>query len=176
LIQLLWDVADDPRGGLRWCLSKLRPLVNDAAVTRLDADRLDVRFQPGDAVIDCQALQEIGSGNDLARHPTPGLEKAAALFRGEFLEGLEFPDFHAFHAWLVAMRQETRRSRQRILEALVTRLEDTPQPHFHTPSPWSNAIPGTPRHKRAWRVCWSAPTPRRCTSIARLRRHGSKRQ
>ena len=28
LCELFWDVADDPKNELRWCLSKLRPLVN----------------------------------------------------------------------------------------------------------------------------------------------------
>ena len=29
LCELFWDVADDPKSELRWCLSKLRPLVED---------------------------------------------------------------------------------------------------------------------------------------------------
>ena len=39
LSQLLWDVADDPRGGLRWCLSKLRGLVDEPGHTRVVADQ-----------------------------------------------------------------------------------------------------------------------------------------
>src|ERR1700732_2774780 len=39
LCELLWDVADDPRSELRWCLSKLRPLVDAPTTTRLIADR-----------------------------------------------------------------------------------------------------------------------------------------
>ncbi len=27
LCEVFWDLADDPRGGLRWSLSKLRPLL-----------------------------------------------------------------------------------------------------------------------------------------------------
>ena len=30
LCDLLWDVPNDPRGELRWCLSKLRGLLDDA--------------------------------------------------------------------------------------------------------------------------------------------------
>ncbi len=29
LCELFWDLPDDPRGALRWSLSKLRPIVND---------------------------------------------------------------------------------------------------------------------------------------------------
>ena len=39
LCELFWDVPDDPRGALRWSLSKLRPLVDEAGETRLHADR-----------------------------------------------------------------------------------------------------------------------------------------
>src|SRR5882672_12434018 len=42
LFELLWDVADDPRSELRWCLSKLRPLVDGPTTKRLIADRKQV--------------------------------------------------------------------------------------------------------------------------------------
>jgi DNA-binding SARP family transcriptional activator len=35
LCNLLWDVTDDPRGALRWSLSKLRKQVDDDGATRL---------------------------------------------------------------------------------------------------------------------------------------------
>ncbi len=36
LCEIFWDVPDDPRGALRWSLSKIRPLVDDPAHPRLD--------------------------------------------------------------------------------------------------------------------------------------------
>jgi DNA-binding SARP family transcriptional activator len=42
LCELLWDVADNPRSELRWCLSKLRPLVDGPTAARLIADRKQV--------------------------------------------------------------------------------------------------------------------------------------
>jgi hypothetical protein len=39
LCELFWDVADDSRSELRWCLSKLRPMVDAPTTTRLIADR-----------------------------------------------------------------------------------------------------------------------------------------
>src|SRR5215831_17640757 len=35
LCELLWDVADDPRSELRWCLTKLRTVIDDAGRRRL---------------------------------------------------------------------------------------------------------------------------------------------
>src|SRR3954451_10158334 len=56
LCELLWDVADDPRSELRWCLSKLRPLVNGPAATRLIADRERVRIDTSSLDIDAVSL------------------------------------------------------------------------------------------------------------------------
>src|SRR6516165_5634478 len=35
LCELFWDVADDPKSELRWCLSKLRLLIYGPTTTRL---------------------------------------------------------------------------------------------------------------------------------------------
>jgi DNA-binding SARP family transcriptional activator len=42
LCELFWDVANDPKSELRWCLSKLRPLVDGPTTTRVIADREQV--------------------------------------------------------------------------------------------------------------------------------------
>ncbi|TIX64605.1 MAG: alpha/beta hydrolase, partial [Mesorhizobium sp.] len=39
LCEMFWDVPDDPRGALRWSLSKLRQILNADGETRLAADR-----------------------------------------------------------------------------------------------------------------------------------------
>lgn len=56
LCELFWDVADDPKSELRWCLSKLRPLVNGPAATRLIADREQVRIDTSSLDIDAISL------------------------------------------------------------------------------------------------------------------------
>ena len=40
LCAMLWPVPDDPRAALRWSLTRLRPLVDDPAFTRIIADRM----------------------------------------------------------------------------------------------------------------------------------------
>ncbi|WP_417622123.1 alpha/beta fold hydrolase [Parasphingorhabdus sp.] len=39
LCEIFWDIPDDPRASLRWSLSKLRAIVDDADVRRIVADR-----------------------------------------------------------------------------------------------------------------------------------------
>src|SRR4051794_17180622 len=57
LCELLWDVADDPRSELRWCLTKLRSLVDCPVATRLIADRKQVQIA-ADA-LDVDALRVV---------------------------------------------------------------------------------------------------------------------
>lgn len=123
LCALLWDVTDDPRGALRWSLSKLRPLVDEPGRPRILADRDSVGFDPGDALVDFAWVRQ------QMRAPAPSLDTLrdlAAVFRGEFLEGLELPEFHDFQAWCVALREEARALHVTVLNALVQALRAEP--------------------------------------------------
>lgn len=125
LCELLWEIPDDPRGSLRWSLSKLRRLVDDAERRRIVADRLSVRFDAADAAVDVAALKAlVESGVDEV--PIEVLEKAAARYRGNFLEGLELSNFHHFHAWCMAERELVSRAQAAVLGALVERLAPEP--------------------------------------------------
>src|SRR5215813_3374202 len=87
LCELLWDVADDPRSELRWCLSKIRSLIDTPTGPRLVADRQRVRIDARSLDIDAIAVTCVPPTtlNDMA---LPELQSLRALFRGEFLEGL----------------------------------------------------------------------------------------
>ena len=91
LCSLLWDLPDDPRGALRWSLSKLRGLVNEPGGARIVADRETVRFDPRGAHIDIVDLRRRASGG-LETAATEDLASLADGFGGEFLAGLELPD------------------------------------------------------------------------------------
>lgn len=125
LCALLWDGPDDPRAALRWSLTKLRPLLDDPGAQRLHADREHVSFEAGDATVD---LHEVRAALGLrpAEAPLPALRAAAAHFRGSFLEGLELPGCHLFHAWWVGEREEMHRLHLGVRAALIARLTDEP--------------------------------------------------
>jgi hypothetical protein len=79
LCELFWDVADDPRSELRWCLCKLRPLVDAPTTTRLIADRERVEIDTNALDIDAIALARSaqttltgGSPRDLPRRVSRG--------------------------------------------------------------------------------------------------------
>ena len=64
LCDLLWEGPDDPRAALRWSLTKIRPLLNDAATPRLLADRDRVAFEARDTEIDAVRVRAL-LGSDL---------------------------------------------------------------------------------------------------------------
>jgi DNA-binding SARP family transcriptional activator len=118
LCELLWDVPNDPRGELRWCLSKLRSLVGAARVdTKDDAVRLDLAGCVVDALDIARATQA-----GLEALSPERLQELVGLFAGDFLEGLEIDRNPAFNGWLVAQRRRFRGCHTALLEQLVRRL------------------------------------------------------
>lgn len=125
LTALLWDVADDPRGALRWSLSKLRALVDDEGATRIVADRESIRLEARGAHVDLWEVRQVAARPE--EQTTEALERAASRFRGELLEGLELEEFEEFQSWCVALREEARRARAAIASALVARHASDPE-------------------------------------------------
>ncbi len=133
LCDLLWDGPDDPRASLRWSLTKLRPLVDDPPLQRLAADRERVSFDPLQCEIDVTRVRELLACG-IAEAPVAALEEAAALLRGEFLDGLELPGCYRFHHWSMALREQYGGLRSSVLQALLERLSADPEralPHAH---------------------------------------------
>ncbi|WFU78652.1 tetratricopeptide repeat protein [Bradyrhizobium sp. CIAT3101] len=117
LCELLWDVADDPRGELRWCLTKLRSLVDCPVTTRLIADRKQVQIE-ADA-LDVDALRVVRETQaTLSSGSTSDLRSLLALFRGDFLEGLSVERAPSFENWLAGQRHRFGQLRQQLLERL----------------------------------------------------------
>src|SRR3954466_13749546 len=61
LCELLWDVPNDPRGELRWCLSKIRGLLDDRGCRRVlthgDTVQLDLSQCPVDVLHVLRAVE-----------------------------------------------------------------------------------------------------------------------
>jgi len=121
LCEFLWDIPDDPRGALRWSLTKLRSLVNDANHERIIADRDYVSFDSQGVAVDLLAIRhELAGGPESLS--TQRLAKLAKLFNGDVLEGLSITDNQDFESWLLTERDTARRTRASLLRVLVERL------------------------------------------------------
>ncbi len=122
LCELLWEMPDDPRGSLRWSLSKIRRLVDDDETTRIQADRSNVDLDSSSLSIDSKQLNLLANGN-LAESTLADLQHAAEEFNGEFLAGLELANFHEFSSWCLAHREQAERDRVSLLCELLRRKE-----------------------------------------------------
>ena len=123
LCSLFWDLPDDPRGALRWSLSRLRPLLDDPGRSRIVADRERVRVDLSGAQLDLRIARSIRPADAQLGE----LRAAADLFRGDLLEGLELVDAFRFQAWCTARREEARKLHAQILRALVAGLSAQPE-------------------------------------------------
>src|SRR3954469_4111375 len=123
LCALLWDAPDDPKGALRWSLSKLRSLVNDPDQVRILATRELVTFEPKGAHIDLVSVKTRLEGGT-AEVDSQALKDLEAEFRGDFLEGLELSNCPDFEIWRIAVREEARMLHRRLLSALIERHAD----------------------------------------------------
>jgi DNA-binding SARP family transcriptional activator len=119
--ELLWDVPNDPRGELRWCLSKIRGLVDEKDRKRVIADGTSIRLDLTDCRVDTA---------EVTHAPEHGIQKLgvdrqkelAALFAGELLEGLEIARSPMFDAWIIAERRRFRAIHAVLLENLARSL------------------------------------------------------
>ena len=125
LCELFWQVPDDPRGSLRWSLSKLRSIVNDSEVERIVADRERVQFNDADVSIDIAAIEKAVSGGPSAL-TQDDLDAMANAFTGDLLEGLDFSGQPDFETWRLAQQERARNAQRQVLRALTEKLAGDP--------------------------------------------------
>ena len=123
LCEMFWDVPNDPRGELRWCLSKLRGVLDEAGHKRVRADKDFVAIETASIEVDVLAVGQAIEGV-LADGDVPALDRLAAALDDEFLQGLAADRIPLFEAWLLAQREQCRAWHLRALNRLGTLLED----------------------------------------------------
>jgi DNA-binding SARP family transcriptional activator/TolB-like protein len=121
LCEMFWDAADDPRRELRWCLSKLRQLVDDPPKVRLVADRQNVAIDLSSLHVDAVRIGRLMQSLPAAATPEH-LMALRSQFRGEFLEGLSLDGAPLFDNWLAGERHRFDRLHLELLDRLSTAL------------------------------------------------------
>ncbi|BCG93278.1 transcriptional regulator [Mesorhizobium sp. 131-2-1] len=118
LCELLWDVPNDPRGELRWCLSKLRGALDEPGLHRIETEGDTVALRLANVSVDAvEAAAAVAEGIE-----TLGLERLRTLshlFAGDFLDGLELDRSPHFNSWLTAQRRRFRSCHVAVLEHLI---------------------------------------------------------
>jgi pimeloyl-ACP methyl ester carboxylesterase/DNA-binding SARP family transcriptional activator len=122
LCELLWEVPDDPRGALRWSLSKLRPLVNEESIERLSADRERVAFEQNGAVVDFLRTEEACTAG-LQHLSRDELVELCNVCSGALLAGLDLPSQPAYESWRLGQQEKARRLHLRVIDELIVRTD-----------------------------------------------------
>jgi DNA-binding SARP family transcriptional activator len=83
LCELLGDVPNDPRGELRWSLSKIRSLIDAPDQRRVNTQADAIRLDLADCFVD--AIEVAKAAQAIASTDPERLQELAALFAGDFL-------------------------------------------------------------------------------------------
>jgi DNA-binding SARP family transcriptional activator/TolB-like protein len=130
LCDLLWDVPQDPRGELRWCLSKIRGLVDQPDRGRVETPADTIRLDLSGCHVDAVEISRAVTAG-IERLSAERLTTLSAMFAGDFLDGLEIDRSPMFDTWLTAQRRHFRGCRVAVLEHLVQSVpEDEAFPHL----------------------------------------------
>lgn len=121
LCDLLWDVPNDPRGELRWCLSKLRGVLDGPGRRRVVSASGDrIALDLSDCFVDALDVDSVVKAG-VEQATSERLGELRERFAGELLEGLQIDGNPAFGGWLSAQRQRYRAMHITVLAELAGR-------------------------------------------------------
>jgi len=122
ICEIFWDVPNDPRGSLRWSLSKVREVFKRSATNPVVASRNTISLRAQSIELDLRSVKAI-SHRELDALAVADLENLVTLFRGGFLDDLSLPRCPKFEAWRVSWISELNLLKTRILRTLINRLD-----------------------------------------------------
>ncbi|WP_300055033.1 alpha/beta fold hydrolase [uncultured Roseobacter sp.] len=122
LCELFWDLPDDPRGSLRWALSKLRPAVDGTEEAHIVADRERVAFSGGATEVDLLAIRA-RLLDEPPFLPPEDLREMAAQLEQPLLDGLAQAGAEDFQLWLASEREDALLLRRNVLRRLALHPE-----------------------------------------------------
>ena len=140
LCEIFWDVPDDPRGELRWCLSKLRGILDEPDQRRVITTGGTVALDLADCTLDVADIAA-ADRKGMSTLAADALEALSELFAGDFLEGLEVERSPEFDSWLAAQRRRFRHCHAAVLECLAASVAgdgDKALPHLES---WVHVAP-----------------------------------
>src|SRR5215475_4629327 len=144
LCEMFWEIPDDPRGALRWSLSRIRQIVGSGDESCVRADRNTVFLDPTGFDCDFRLIASL-TPEALDRLDTAYLDAIVASFQGDFLEDLYLPHCPEFEAWRVAHADQATVLRLRALRLLLERTRGDPQRALRHAHMLQALVPDEPR-------------------------------
>ena len=140
LCEMFWDLPDDPRGSLRWALTKLRQVVDRGGVRRIIADRERVELRLDDVQVPLRKTWE-RLFDDPPFIPPPELREMAEHFEQPFLDGLDTAGTEAFQFWLASERDDVHVMHLNVLRRLALHPEVSPDEALKWVRLWQEQTP-----------------------------------
>jgi DNA-binding SARP family transcriptional activator len=138
LCEVFFEDPDNPRGELRWSLSKIRALAGGSIAIVTEQNLVSV---PSDGLaVDLARVRDACSAG-VETLETSLLEELASLFHGELLDGLDLSSCHRFHQWCLGEREAARALRASILRVLVARSDRPPETALRYARSWLEIEP-----------------------------------
>ncbi len=138
LCELFWDAPDDPRGALRWSLSKLRGALNGPDKACLVADRERVSIDTSQITVD--VLEATRLASDKAATAL-ALTDAWNACMQPLLADCELPNSASFSAWLERERMGLARLRAKLARRLALMAELPPDETARWARAWLDDAP-----------------------------------
>lgn len=140
LCELLWDIPNDPRGELRWSLSKARAVLDEPGRRRIRTARDTVWLDLADCRVD---VIDVGRATrrGIDTLGTEELRALASQFAGDFLDGLQIDRSPLFDNWMNAQRRGLRASHVAVLEHLAASLPPDSEERFACLDQWLRLAP-----------------------------------
>ena len=121
LTEVFWDVPDDPKGALRWSLTKMRQVFNDSETERLKADRERVFLDHSNLQTDLGILMGVVLDPEATGE---ALKHALELLSSQrLLDGLELPENPTYMSWLRSQREKI----EKFIDSHAMRVVDHPE-------------------------------------------------
>lgn len=138
LCELFWETPDDPKGALRWALSRLRRSFSETASERLVADRERVSFDMSGAHLQSDQITKLLARNSRTKED---YFDAIALLDGTFLAGLDMPNLESFTLWLSGQRQKMNLFKGKLIEVALQACALFPDEEVSLSQAWVEAEP-----------------------------------
>jgi DNA-binding SARP family transcriptional activator len=141
LCDLLWNVPNDPRGELRWCLSKLRGVLDDAGRRRIVTSGHDhISLDLSDCLVDAIEIDRVAKAG-LEHATLEQLDELRGFFGGDLLEGMQMDESSEFTGWLAAQRHRYRAMHVALLGELTARYPPGSSDTFRCLEGWLQLAP-----------------------------------
>lgn len=140
LCEIFWDVPDDPRGSLRWALSKLRSTIEKDETRYIIADRERIALDGANVSIDFVNIRDRVFDNRVFVPPDE-LRHMADVLSLQFMDGLNSAGKEEFQSWLATEREHARLMATNVLKRLSLHPEVEPKEAVKWSRLWQKADP-----------------------------------